>query len=372
MSLNWISMYKNLLFLLLSVVTAFIVAFEAVPSIIRVSRQKKLFAVPNQRSSHKVVIPNLGGIAIFSGFMIASGLWLKTSSIEDWQYIVSASVIIFFVGLKDDILIIAPWTKLGGQILAVAILILAGDLRITNFHGFFGIKEIGYITSLMITFFMYIVIINSFNLIDGIDGLAAGTGIVCGTTYAIWFFLAHQYEYAIISASMIGALAAFFTYNVYGTTNKIFMGDTGSQLIGLILAILTIKFCEMNIDKHTIYYVQAAPSVAFGILVLPLFDTLRVVFIRLIIKTGIFNADRNHLHHRVIALGFSHKKATFYIVSFNILFILLSFYLSNIMSIRRLLLVILVVAEYLSFVPVYIGEKRKKRMNNELNTKKGD
>ena len=359
-------MVGNVLTLLLCFATAFIVAFEAVPSIIKVSQQKKLFAVPNQRSSHKVVIPNLGGIAIFAGFMVSSGIWLKEGLVQDWPYLISAAVLTFFIGLKDDILIIAPWTKLGGQILAASILIIAGGIRITSLHGFFGVKEVNLIYSLLLSLFAFIVIINSFNLIDGIDGLAAGTSIVCSLTYCIWFFYAGKMEYAIISAALIGASAAFFLYNVYGTTNKIFMGDTGSQLIGLILAFLTIKFCQMNIDKSTYYHIEGAPSVAFGILILPLFDTLRVIFIRLIIKTGIFSADRNHIHHRVIALGLSHKKATFIIVFFNIFFILLSFYLSFYTSIRRLLLIILVLAEYLSFLPIYLGNKFKKHKTTDM------
>jgi UDP-N-acetylmuramyl pentapeptide phosphotransferase/UDP-N-acetylglucosamine-1-phosphate transferase len=168
-----------------------------------------------------------------------------------------------------------------------------------------------------------VVLTNAFNLIDGIDGLASTIGIVVSLTFGIWFMLTGSINYAILSAALLGSLISFFGFNVFGKSNKIFMGDTGSLILGLIMSILVIKFNEANITYHGTYAIKSAPAVSFGILIVPLFDTLRVFLLRIFKGQSPFHPDKNHLHHRILKLGFSHIESTALIAMVNILFIVM-------------------------------------------------
>ncbi len=346
--------------LIISTLTAFVIAYVSIPSIIKVSEMKSLFAEPNERASHHKKTPTLGGVAIFAGFMLTILLFITPAKIPDLQYVVAASLIIFFVGIKDDILIIAPWFKLAGQALAALILVILGDVRFTHLHGFFGIFGINYITSSTISILFIVVLVNAYNLIDGIDGLCAGIGIVTAAAFGGWFAIVGRVEYALVAAALIGALMAFFRYNVFGGANKIFMGDTGSQLVGLVIAVLTIHFNEFNINPEYHFGISSAPSVSFGILMIPIFDTMRVMFIRFNIKRSVFQADRNHIHHRFLRVGFSHLQSTIILVSINIFFIAFSYYFQFV-SIRRLLLILLLLGMIYSYIPSYLLERREKK-----------
>jgi UDP-N-acetylmuramyl pentapeptide phosphotransferase/UDP-N-acetylglucosamine-1-phosphate transferase len=346
--------------LILAGITAFVVAFLSIPSIVTVARYKHLMDEPGQRSSHHLRTPTLGGLAIFAGLLISSGVWVNTQDFAEYQYIVAAIVLLFFVGIKDDILIIAPFTKFTGQIVAALILIIFADLRITNFHGFFGIEEIHYALSVPITILTILVIINGFNFIDGVDGLSASIGIITTSAFAYWFILVHENQLAILCLSFIGSLFAFFLFNVFGEKNKIFMGDTGSLLIGLLLSVLVIKFNELNLDKSRQFTIYPAPAVSFGVLIVPIFDLIRVVFIRFFTKRPLSVADKNHMHHLLLKLGFGHRKVTFVISLVNLFFIYFVFYTSRFISIRRLFLLTLILAMAFSFLPSYLIARKKK------------
>jgi UDP-GlcNAc:undecaprenyl-phosphate GlcNAc-1-phosphate transferase len=228
--------------ILLAFIGAFLISYTSIPSIVKVANIKKLFDEPGHRKTHKVSIPTLGGIAIFSGFLISGGLFANFVEHKELQYLYIASIVLFFVGIKDDILVIAPLKKLSGEIFAALIIIVLGNFRFTSLHGFMGIHEMNYFVSIALSLFVYIVIINGFNLIDGIDGLASGVGIISGLTFGVWFFLVKDYDYAILSLALVGSLIAFFWYNVYGKNYKIFMGDTGSLILGLSLAVFSTRF----------------------------------------------------------------------------------------------------------------------------------
>jgi UDP-GlcNAc:undecaprenyl-phosphate/decaprenyl-phosphate GlcNAc-1-phosphate transferase len=348
-----------------SAVTGFIVVFLSIPTIVIVARTKHLMDEPGQRSSHDSQTPTLGGLAIFAGLLISSSLWVDTQGFKEYQYIVAAIVLLFFVGIKDDILIIAPITKFSGQIASALILIIFANIRITNLHGFFGIHEINYFCSLLITSLTILVIINGFNFIDGVDGLSASIGIITTSAFTYWFILINQNQLATLSLAFIGALLAFFLFNVFGEKNKIFMGDTGSLLIGLMLSILVIRFNELNIDKGKPFAIYPAPAVSFGVLIVPLFDLIRVMFIRIVTKRPISKPDKNHVHHMLLKLGLGHTKVTLIISLVNLFFIYFVFYTSHFISIRRQLLLILILAMIFTYIPSYIITKRKKRFEKE-------
>lgn len=277
-------------------------------------------------------------------------------------------VVIFFIGIKDDILIIAPDKKLLGEIIASLIVILLGNIRFTSLHGFLGVHEIPYIASILLTCFVFIVIINGFNLIDGIDGLASGIGIVLSAFFGVWFYLIGNYEYAVLSAAVAGSLMAFFRFNVYGKKNKIFMGDTGSLLVGLFMSFIVVKFNEINAVLQGPYAIKAAPAVSFGVLIVPLFDTLRVFLIRISRKQSPFRPDKNHMHHLLLKIGYSHLGATIRIVAVNIIFIALAVSMQS-LGIFTLMIVNLLIASLFSFLPEFFRRKNKVRqLVPEINT----
>ncbi len=343
--------------ILLSLITALLITWFSIPSIIRVARLKHLFDEPGKRTSHTTNVPTLGGLAIFAGLMIGLLLWVDVSHLIQLPYFVGAIVIVFFIGIKDDILVIAPMTKLVGLLGAAAVIVFFGDLRFTSLHGFYGFMDIPYYVSTSLTIFIIIVITNGFNLIDGINGLSSGVGITTSATFGIWFWLVGESEMAVLSAALCGSLAGFFRFNVFSQDKKIFMGDTGSLILGFVISILVIKFNELNINSEIQYSVHAAPSVSFGVLIVPLFDTLRVMFIRIITRRSPFSADRNHVHHRLLDLGFSHTLATFTIISVNLIFIGFVFIYQE-LEILRMTLLLLILAMIISYIPVFIIERK--------------
>jgi UDP-GlcNAc:undecaprenyl-phosphate/decaprenyl-phosphate GlcNAc-1-phosphate transferase len=315
----WLDPNLSVLF---SLLLAFFVVYISIPSIVTVAHEKHLYDEPGRRKSHHQNIPNLGGVAIFAGLVIATGLFVNIAESREFMPVLVAIVIVFFIGIKDDILIIAPDKKLYGQIIAAIVIVIVGDVRFTSLHGFLGLYEIDYFPSIALTGFVVVVLTNAFNLIDGIDGLAAGIGMVVSLTFGTWFFLADFHNYAVLSAALFGSLACFFGFNVFGQKNKVFMGDTGSLILGLIVSVLAIKFNEANISYKGVYSIASAPAVSFGILIVPLFDTIRVFTLRILRGHSPFRPDKNHLHHRVLKLGFSHFRSTSLISIANILFII--------------------------------------------------
>jgi UDP-N-acetylmuramyl pentapeptide phosphotransferase/UDP-N-acetylglucosamine-1-phosphate transferase len=259
--------------------------------------------------------------------------------------------------MKDDILIIDPRKKLLGQIIASLIVVWLGGIRITDFHHVLGIDGISTFSSIIFTLFLFIVLINGFNLIDGIDGLASGIGFLVSSFYGVWFILMGHITYGIISASLAGALIAFFRFNVLGTRNKIFLGDAGSLLIGLVVAVLTVKFLEFELMAPAQFQFHAVPSITIGLLIIPLIDTLRVFILRLWNGKSPFKADRNHIHHVLLCLGLSHLIVTIIMISFNVLFIILAILLQNLGDVKLIIIMVLL-ATLLSFIPGLILKYR--------------
>ncbi len=350
---------------LYSLLLAFLLTFISIPSLVDVARAKHLYDVPNGRTSHKVSTPTLGGMAIFAGFIISIMIFLYIPDIPYIQYVIAGIIIVYFIGLKDDVIAIAPMTKFIGQLFAATIIIDLGDIRLSGLYGLFGITDIGYYGSDFLTLFVIIAIVNAFNLIDGIDGLAAGVGILASLTFGGWFYLtAHvspeHIQLAIMASAMIGSLLAFSWFNLYSKKHKIFMGDIGSLLLGFVMSILAIKFNDLNFALgHAPLRVSAAPAVSIGILIVPIYDTIRVFVVRLYHGRSPFSADREHVHHYLVDLTGSHKKVTFIMLTFNVLFIAISLLLSD-LRIYQLTLILLTLAAILSSIPYFMIRKKRK------------
>jgi len=275
------------------------------------------------------------------------------------MYIIAGLVILLFIGLKDDMLMINPLKKLMGQITASGIIIVLGNIRIENFHGMFGIEGIPYIASIAFTIFVFLLIINGINLIDGIDGLASGIGIVISITLGTWLYTAGFIHYAVMSYALAGSLIAFFYFNVFSNKNKIFLGDAGSLMIGLTISVLIIRF--LNYQRISLEFnIDSAPAFAFGILIIPFFDTLRVFILRILQGRSPFSADRQHTHHVLLDLGLSHFQATLALASTNLLIILISLGLQSLGNLELIGLQLLIVFS-LSFLASWLLRRKREK-----------
>src|SRR3984885_13189703 len=310
---------------LLSIAISFTITFLAIPAVINVAEMKKLFDMPDARKVHHFPITPLGGLGIFAGFMFGCLLTIHLSEYPEIQYFIAASFVIFFLGLKDDILVISPIKKFIGQVLAAFIIIYYGGIQIRSMNGFLGVYQLPEMFSLLLTYFAVIVVINSFNLIDGIDGLAGSLGLLSTVVFGVYFLNVSPalLPYAVIAFALAGSLLAFLIFNWQPA--KIFMGDTGSLLVGTINAILVIKFINVANASNIKFPINASPAVGFTILMIPLLDTLRVFGIRILHRRSPFSPDRNHIHHLLLDRGFSHRAITLTLVAVNLLTIALVF-----------------------------------------------
>ncbi len=342
--------------ILLSASLAFLITFFAIPIVIQISKDKKLFDEPDERKVHKTVIPTLGGLGIFAGFIIATLMGVPSGIASELQYFAAATTVIFFLGLKDDILVLSASKKFIGQLIAAGIIIKFGGVQIINMHGFLGIYEIPHIASIVLTIFTIIVITNSFNLIDGVDGLAGSLGVLTTLVFGTYFFFAGQLTYAVMAFSLAGSIIAFLIYNF--SPAKIFMGDTGSLLIGLVNAILVIKFINVAGNPAATAALEASPALGFAILMIPLFDTLRVFTLRILDRRSPFSPDRIHVHHFLLDLGFTHRMVTFTCVAVNIVFIAGGYFLRNLGT--TTVLGILLVSAFVFIGIVYYSRPKNK------------
>lgn len=313
--------------IIISTLISFFISFYAIPVIIFIAKAKELYDIPDERKIHQNPIPLLGGLGIFVGFILSLLLNFTANDVFiQFQYFIASFFIIFFLGIGDDIMVLSPLKKFIGQLVVAFIIIFKSNLVITNMHGFLGIGALDTTSSYLFTYFTIVVIINAFNLIDGVDGLAGSIGLIASLIFGIWFFVNGDHPFTILSFALAGSIGAFLYYNF--NPAKIFMGDAGSMLLGLVNAILVIHFIE-EAPSARVIPVSASPAVGFGILMIPLLDTLRVFCIRLSRGRSPFFADRNHVHHLFLDRGFSHKATTLIIAFFSLLFGLISFFLGN-------------------------------------------
>lgn len=344
---------------LISGTLAFLITFFSIPVIMDVAKRKKLFDEPEERKIHKAVIPTLGGLGIFAGFIMATLLSAPPAA-PVLQYFMAAFMVIFFMGIKDDILILSASKKFIGQLVAAGILIKFGGIQITNMYGVLGFHEIPSGVSVLITLFTIVVITNSFNLIDGVDGLAGSLGLLTSFIFGLYFYASGQPLYSLMAFSLSGSLIAYLIYNFHPA--KIFMGDTGSLLIGLLNSIFVIKFISIAADPSMPLPLQSAPAIGFAILIVPLFDTLRVVGLRILSRRSPFSPDKNHIHHFLLDLGLSHKMITFTCLSANILFIGLAYSLRA--SGTAMVVLALSVAAIIAVSVIYYNSSKAKMLKS--------
>ena len=335
-----------------------VLVYVSIPVIVRISKEKHLYDEPNERRIHKIVIPNLGGVAIFIGISIATLLSLHQFEFIEFRYIQASLIILFFIGIKDDILIISARKKFIAQIICALILIIPGGIRFTNLHGILGLYEIDYILSVLITLLAIVAIINATNLVDGIDGLAASIGIFSSIIFGSKFLVTSNDDYAILCSAITGSLLAFLWFNVYGSTNKIFLGDTGSLILGLLIAVLVIQYNQFALTT-TPQEISFSPVFSLAILATPLADMIRVFAIRIYKGKSPFAPDMNHVHHRLLKLGFSHFNSTLIIVFTNGFIITLAFAFRFLNKHALMALLIVVIFLLLQLPDLFLKRKQK-------------
>ena len=308
--------------LIYSFLTAFLISYLAIPKLIHFAHKLELLDNGGDRASHEGSTPFFGGIAIFTGVICSLLFW---ADIENIQFILVSILIVFIVGLIDDLQQITAFKKLIGQIMATLVLIFLGDLQIESMHGVLGVYDLPFWASLSFTIFVVIVITNGFNLIDGIDGLAGGIGLISSLSFGGIALIMEQTDMALIAFTLSGALVGFLKFNTFPA--RIFMGDTGSLVVGMILSVLALNCIKYGLVTETHSLPHIGPLLAISLLAIPLFDSLRVFVVRAIKRTGTLTAARDHVHHALIDLGAGHKYTSFLLYIVSVIIILFTYVL---------------------------------------------
>jgi UDP-GlcNAc:undecaprenyl-phosphate/decaprenyl-phosphate GlcNAc-1-phosphate transferase len=347
-------------------ITALFVVLISMPSLIKVAKLKHLVDEPSEhRKIHHRSVPTIGGIVIFGAIVFSYALWFPdkydhlNSVFTNFKFLIASLIVLFFVGVKDDIIGTAAVKKLLSHFLVGFILVVMGGIQIKSMHGIFGVYELVEWQSIILSIFAYIVIVNAYNLIDGVDGLAGGIGLMNALFFGIWFYLTGNVPLGLLSFVLAGALLGFLFFNF--SPAKIFMGDSGSLVIGAIISVLAITMINEPSSRVRedlwIFSNIPTPVYAMAVLVYPLLDTLRVFTIRIIRGQSPLTADNNHIHHRLLQRGFSHKGVCFGMYIYNIVVVIASAFIAS-----KSATISFVSAFVLAFVlisPVFLPTKRK-------------
>ncbi len=348
--------------IILAFLSSFILTFTAIPKIIRVSYRKHLMDVPGDRSSHIKKIPNLGGIAIFYSLGVTATIFAH-GLFNEYIFLFACLVILMFVGLMDDILVVSPDKKLYAQLVVAFMIVVGSDVRIGNFFGALGFENIPYLVSVVFTILVFIVLINAFNLIDGIDGLAGSIGIVSSLGFIYSFYRFEEYDMVILAVCLVASLIAFLYFNL-SDKQKIFMGDTGSMIVGFLLTFMAIKFLNLlMLETHSgqlYYHLPSAPAIAIALLIIPIIDTLSVAIIRIKNGKSPLSADKNHIHHRFLKLNLDHTQVSAILAFFNVGILVLAYALRR-MNVNVLGIIVLSIGLLFSILPYLILYVKNKK-----------
>lgn len=360
--------------LILALIVSFSLVMAAIPPVIRVSRAKKLFDEINDRKVHRQVVPALGGVAIFLAVTISSMVVTLGHPMYNSQVIVAGMVLLFFIGLKDDIMVLSARAKFGVQFIVAALVVVIGNYRIYSLQGMLGIYEIPWVASVLFSMLLLLTLVNAYNLIDGIDGLNAGLGTLGSLVLGTWFYLNGFIAISVMSFSLAGALAGFLRYNMFSSSNKIFMGDSGSLIVGLLMGIQVFRFLEINGSPGVVFAVSAGPVMAIAIVIIPLLDLVRVFTLRVLQGKSPFYADNNHIHHQLLLFFRHHYQVTLLLLGTNAGFILLAYLLGTTsVNVNYQFFLVLLAGAVFLLTPRYLLQLKRKndaaerRAINELN-----
>lgn len=310
--------------MMLVAISAFFIVLFGMPTVIKVARQKGLMDIPEDpRKIHVRAVPTVGGIMIFAALLVNAFFWLavgpapSTAIFQSGSALAACTVVIFFMGLKDDIVGLAPAKKLLVHLAVGFILVAVGGFKIETFGGLFGVGELPEGLALAFSMFVYIVIVNALNLIDGVDGLVGGYAVIAMSAFALWFLQTGQTPFAVIALSLAGAMTGFLVFN--HAPARIFLGDSGSLLVGLVCYALATRLINTPMSEvPEAWNGISMPVLAMAILAYPLMDTLRVFCLRAARGISPFSPDRNHLHHRLMMRTRNHAKTSMFVYVFSL------------------------------------------------------
>ncbi len=355
--------------LLLSMICGFL----SIPLILNYCKKEKLYDAPNSRKMHKIPVPRLGGISFMPSMLIAVIIALfvlnknsdgHNTQINLWSlYFLISLFIIYIVGLIDDLIGLNASIKFTVQSIAATIIPLSG-LYINNLYGLFGIHDIPFWVGVPLTVFIIVFIDNAMNLIDGIDGLCAGISVIALIGFMIGFYTEGLEVYCIMIASMIGVLIPYLYFNLFGkveNNRKIFMGDSGSLTLGFILSVLFIKYSMDN--PNVMHFYLSRMPIGYSLLIIPTFDVVRIILYRIRNHRSIFDADKNHIHHKLMRIGISMHNTLIIILIIDIAFVVINILLYPKLGFTIIFLLdIFIYTLFHLILNYYIGKRRKKEI----------
>ncbi len=314
---------------LLATLTAFSVGFLVTPILISLLKKMNIGDLPGGRKIHKKFIPSMGGIGFALSAFVAISIWGWQFPLPDMRYLLGAITLMFFVGLRDDMVELKATHKLLGQLVAVILVVVVSDIRIQNLHGFLGIGELNLYISYGFSAFVLLALTNAFNLIDGLDGLAGSSAALVLAVLGFWFTTQGLESYALLSFVFLGGVLAFLFFNWYPA--KIFMGDTGSLTLGFVLGALIIAFMENNaaLPDGAAWKFEPVFSAGIALMIFPLYDMARVFARRIRRGKGPMTPDKSHVHHFLMRMGLNHGQVTLMLLGVQVFFIALLVTLQN-------------------------------------------
>lgn len=359
-------------YIIATFIVSMVCGMISIPFIINFCKEKNLYDTIGTRKIHKANIPRLGGICFMPSMTIASVATILAFNITSqehngitispWSATFVVSILLIYVcGIVDDLVELTPVAKFIVQVIAASMVVISG-LYIYNLYGFLGIYEVPAFIGIPITVLTMVFISNAFNLIDGIDGLAAGLSLIAFAGFLLCFTIEGMPIFCILIAGLMGVLLTFMYFNVFGSVHrstKIFMGDSGSLTIGFCLSFLFVKLIMDDASFRSIPTDRLL--IASSLIAVPVLDTLRVIFSRIFHRTGVFTADKNHLHHKLLRADLSQRQALVVILFIALAIILLNLGLAHLLSVTAIALLDIIL---FALVNIFINHKIKQKGHN--------
>lgn len=312
-------MFLLVAYILVPFVSALLASIWVFPKVLKIAFDKNIVDNPDARKLQRVPVPVLGGMAVVFGILVAlsvSQLFVDCSSLFT---IVLAMVIMLFIGTMDDILDIPSTTRFVLEILVALMIIYTCDYSLDNLHGLWGVHELSPWVSLPLTVVTVVGIINAINLIDGVDGYSSGYCMMACSIFGVFFYIVGDMPMTLLAVACVAALIPFFLHNVFGRTSKMFIGDGGTLLMGCVMSVFVLNILKTSTAcvEYSGWGMGLVP-LSLAVLCIPVFDTVRVMVMRILRGTSPFHADKTHLHHLFIEMGFSHIGTTISILFLNL------------------------------------------------------
>lgn len=312
-------MFLLVAYILVPFVSALLASIWVFPKVLKIAFDKNIVDNPDARKLQRVPVPVLGGVAVVFGILVAlsvSQLFVDCSSLFT---IVLAMVIMLFIGTMDDILDIPSTTRFVLEILVALMIIYTCDYSLDNLHGLWGVHELSPWVSLPLTVVTVVGIINAINLIDGVDGYSSGYCMMACSIFGVFFYIVGDMPMTLLAVACVAALIPFFLHNVFGRTSKMFIGDGGTLLMGCVMSVFVLNILKTSTAcvEYSDWGMGLVP-LSLAVLCIPVFDTVRVMVMRILRGTSPFHADKTHLHHLFIEMGFSHIGTTISILFLNL------------------------------------------------------